>query len=401
MTILLILTALLLTWLMVKLAPTTGFKRPARWRREPILAGRKPQPRTVLVTGATGFIGKYLCRHFIEEGDDLWILTRDHARAWDLYGPHARIYTSLEHIRSSDRIDVIINLAGAPIFARRWTATRRRVLSESRLQITEALVDLVARLHIKPQVFINASAVGYYGARDDEELTEADRGRPVFQSQLCQTWELAAQRAGNYAVRVCRLRLGLVLGRQGGALTRFAVAARLRLRTVLGSGGQWISWIHVDDVVRLVEHCIEHRDMCGPVNATAPVAVTQRDFAHALSACFGNSLQVTVPASVLRALLGEMAELLVDGQRVVPLQARCAGFEFRYHRIDTALADLIRSPSADSASSLQPAEILYDALCPVCDAEMTSYCRIARRSGLREPLIYPRRPCDECRTVQG
>lgn len=382
MMFLLILTALLLTWLVTTVASVTRFRRPPRWQRDPILAGRKSSPRTVLVTGATGFIGRHLCRHLIETGDDLWILTGDHARAWDLFGPHARIHTSLEQIRNTDRIDVLVNLAGAPIFARRWTLARRRTLIESRLQITQSLVDLVARLTTKPRVLISMSAVGYYGVHGDEELTEADRGRPVFQSQLCQTWELAAQRAENYAVRVCRLRLGLVLGRHGGALSRFAVAARLRACTVLGSGRQWVSWIHVDDAVRLVEYCIENDDIRGPINATAPEAVRQRDFAQALAACYGRSLQLTLPASALRAVLGEMAELLVDGQRVLPLKAQCAGFEFRHRHMEAALADLIRNPQEPAVPSAQPAEIFYDAFCPVCDAEMTSYCRSARRRGL-------------------
>lgn len=353
------------------------FRRPARWQKDPIAAGCKAQPRTILVTGATGFIGQHLCRRIIEAGDRLVVLTRSHARAWDLYGPHAQIQTSLDAIADSTRIDAIVNLAGARILASWWTARRRQELLDSRLNVTNALVSLIARLHVKPRVLISMSAIGYYGARDDEELTEANRGRPVFQSHLCQTWELAAQNAETYGVRVCRLRLGVVLGSDGGALSQLAMSARMHVRTVLGSGNQWVSWIHIEDVLRLIDGCLEREDIRGPLNATAPAPVRQHEFANQLASVFGRSLGVRVPEQVLRLALGEMAQLLVDGQRVLPVKVLCAGFEFRYGDLQQAFAQIFGENRVRA-----PVEILYDSQCPVCDVEMKSYCRAATRAGL-------------------
>lgn len=348
-------------------------QRPARWLRNPLLAGSKAQPRRILVTGATGFIGRQVCRRFIAAGDEVLVLTRQRARALDLFGPHVTIHTSLADIAADARIDAIINLAGEPIFPRPWTARRRHLLIASRVQVTEAVVALTGRLQRKPAVLITASAVGYYGVRGDEELCEADRGRTIFQSQLCQIWELAAQRAQQHGVRVCRLRLGVVLGREGGALPQQRLAARARLAAVLGSGLQWMSWIHIDDVLRLIDHCVE-RDVDGPVNATAPAPVRQQEFARRLAAQFGRSLVVRAPTAVMRRLLGERAQLLLDGQRVLPVKARATDFEFRYPQLDAALANLCTQTEA-------PDDVLYDTFCPICDGEMNTYCRAARRTG--------------------
>jgi len=351
-----------------------GSGRPARWQRDPLPAGSKSQPRTILVTGATGFIGQHLCRSIIAAGDQLIVLTRDRTRALDLYGPHATVHTSVDEIDPACCIDSIVNLAGAPIFARAWTARRRRLLIEGRMRVTEGLIGLIERLQRKPRVLISASAIGYYGVRGDEELSEMDRGRTIFQSQLCQLWELAAQRARASDVRVCNLRLGMVLGRDGGALPRQIDAARLHLATVLGSGRQWMSWIHIEDLLRLIWRCIESRDLDGPINATSPSPVRQETFALRLASQFGRSLTLRIPEKLLRWILGERAQLLVDGQRVLPVKALCADFTFRYRDIDSALADLCPRPRLAT-----PDEILYDSLCPVCDAEMTSYRRSAQR----------------------
>ncbi|MBB6092782.1 hypothetical protein HNQ60_001660 [Povalibacter uvarum] len=349
--------------------------RPARWQRHPLLAGTRTEARTLLVTGATGFIGRHLCRHLIASGDRVIVLTRNRRRADDLYGPHVSVCTSLYEIESTTCIDAIVNLAGEPIFDRAWSKRRREVLIESRLDITQKLIDLIARLDRKPEVLISASAVGYYGVRGDEELTEAHRGQTVFQSQLCQVWELAAQRAEAYGVRVCRLRFGVVLGKDGGALPQQALAARCGACTVMGGGDQWLSWIHIKDAVRLIEHCVAHDAISGAVNATAPAPVRQHEFAKTLGEVFGPGLTLRVPANLLRFALGERAQLLVDGQRVIPMYAECSGFEFQYPQLGGALGDLYGQPAPE------PADVLYDALCPVCDTEMRTYCRLATRNG--------------------
>ena len=348
------------------------------WLRHPIRASKVPRPRWMLVTGATGFIGRQWCRRLIERGDRLIVLTRDELRARALFGPHALIVTSLAHLSSGQRIDAIVNLAGAPILGALWTPRRKALLLASRLQITNDIVELIARLHAKPAVLVSMSAIGYYGVRDDEELTEADHGRPIFQSHLCQAWELAAQRATQQGVRVCRLRAGLVLGTQGGALPQLALGARMRLAAVLGAGTQWQSWIHIEDLLRLIERSIDDAAWSGPFNATAPLPVTQAEFAMTLAARFGMALKLHVPERAVRWALGEMAQLLVDGQRVLPFKARCGEFEFKYPTLRQAICALY-PPGTGS----RPARILYDPACPVCDMEMRRYCNAAARNGLR------------------
>ncbi len=351
--------------------------RPAAWCRDPIRAGHKWQPRTVLVTGATGFIGRQLCRQLIGDGDAVIVLSRDYERARNIFGPQARVVASLDEILAGQCIDVVVNLAGAPILAQPWTETRRAELLESRLRVTNRVTELIARLAKKPKVLINASAIGYYGVRGDEEITEAVRGQPIFQSHLCQAWEAAAQGAEQYGVRVCRLRFGLVFGADGGALPGLARPARMRMRVLLGSAQQWVSWVHIDDLLNLLCFCIERDDMYGGINVTAPHPVRQQELAETLSAQFGRSIPLRVPAAAMRAAMGEMSQLLLAGQRVLPAKALCRGFEFRYPDLQAALRDLLTSARRRSA----PMEIMYDPQCQVCELEMNRYRRDALRCG--------------------
>jgi uncharacterized protein (TIGR01777 family) len=306
---------------------------------------QKSTSRTVLVTGATGFIGQHLCSRLLDQDDGLIVLSRDTRRAQAIFGARARAVASLDEISTTERIDVIVNLAGARILAMPWTRKRRAELLDSRLRTTNRVTELIARLANKPEVLINASAIGYYGVRGDEEITEAARGQPIFQSHLCQTWELAAQAAEQHGVRVCRLRFGLVLGADGGALPDLARPARMHLRMVLGSGQQWMSWIHIEDLLNLLCFCIERKEMRGGINVTSPRPVRQEQFVATLAAQFGRSIPLRVPAAVLRTALGEMSQLLLDGQRVLPTKALCRSFEFRFAELDVALRDLLRPRS--------------------------------------------------------
>jgi uncharacterized protein (TIGR01777 family) len=351
--------------------------RPPLWQREPIRAGYKAEPRTVLVTGATGFIGRQLCRRMIGDGDRIIVLSRDQQRARDMFGPHARVVTSLDEIAASQLIDAVVNLAGAPILALPWTEARRAELLESRLRTTNNVVALIARLDRKPEVLINASAIGYYGIRGDDEITEASRGQPIFQSHLCQAWEVAAQGAEQHGVRVCRLRFGLVLGAEGGALPGLARPARMHMQVLLGSAQQWMSWVHIDDLLRLLCFCIENDEMQDGINVTSPHPVRQQEFAATLASCFGRSVPLRVPAAVLRTTLGEMSQLLLDGQKVLPTKALCRGFEFRFGDLRTALRDLLSREWRRTA----PSQIMYDPGCPMCEAEMNLYRGQAQRCG--------------------
>jgi uncharacterized protein len=343
-------------------------RRPQEWVRNPISAGKSATPRAVLITGATGFVGGHVVRRLVARGDEVIVLTRDEDKALNRFGPHARIVSSLDAISSDTRIDAVINLAGAPILGMPWTRARRRKLLASRLDVTRELVQLSARLTKAPRVLVNASAIGYYGVRGEEWLDEGADPQDSFQSQLCQQWECTAVAAESLGTRVVRLRFGLVLGRDGGALPQFMRPARFGLGAVLGSGRQWVSWIHIDDLVRLIEFALEKPALRGAVNAVAPKPATHLQLQRAITGALHRPLWFRVPAFVLRFAMGEMAQLLVDGQKVIPSRAVALGFVFRHPHLREAIADL-----SGPAISLEPADFYFNGECPVCNFEMSRY----------------------------
>jgi hypothetical protein len=295
--------------------------------------------RRILVTGATGFIGSHLVARLLASGDRPLVLARDEAKARRLFGHAAAVVTSLATVPSDEPIDAIVNLAGESIAGGLWTEKRRRQLLASRLGVTRELVALVDRLAVKPATWINASAIGYYGVRGDEPLTETAPPGSGFQSELCRQWEAAAAEAGSRGVAVALVRFGVVLDRDGGALPQLARPVRLFAGTVLGSGRQWFSWIHLEDALELLLLLIERRTATGAFNATAPEPVRYAEFMRALAKALHRPLwPVRVPAAPLRVVLGELAELFVDGQRVLPARAESLGFRYRYPRIEDALA---------------------------------------------------------------
>jgi uncharacterized protein len=331
--------------------------RPAAWeRRAPRLAA-KASPKRVLISGATGFIGRHLAYSLIERGDAVIVLARDRDKAESLFGPHVQIVTNLEALDRATRIDAIVNLAGAPLAARWWTARRKRVLLESRLSVTDALVALAARLATPPRTWINASAIGYYGVRnDDVPLHERTAPQPIFQSELCRRWEAAATRASELGVKVALLRMGVVLGADGGALPALARPVRLGVAAIMGGGNQWVSWIHVDDLIALVLFVLDQETLAGPVNATAPAPVRHAELMEATAAALhARPLRIRVPERALRAVLGELAQFFVDGQRVIPERATALGFRFRYATAGAALGSLLAPPAERTpVSSVAP-----------------------------------------------
>jgi uncharacterized protein (TIGR01777 family) len=351
-------------------------RRPAEWVRDPIVPGNSASPRHVLISGATGFVGGHLVRRLIARGDSVTVFTRDADRALDRFGPHVRIVTSLDAVSVDARIDAVVNLAGARILGIPWTRRRRRTLIESRVRTTRALIDLCARLTNAPRVFISASAIGYYGVRGDERIDEQGTSQPIFQSELCQQWEEAAMAAESLGARVVRLRFGLVFGRDGGALPSLALPVRLGLGAILGAGKQWVSWIHVDDLVRLIELTLEKPSLRGAVNAVAPNPATHLQVQRALARTLRRPMWMRMPAFAVRAVLGEMAQLLVDGQRVLPRRALAAGFDFRYRDLIAALDHLI----GPRASRAELTEMYYNSDCPVCNAEMSHYAKLCADS---------------------
>lgn len=290
----------------------------------------------LLITGGTGFIGTVLCQDLARQGHQVTVLTRSpqtlpsgiQAVSWDAGAWQAVVAD----------VDGVVHLAGEPIAAARWTSQRKSRIRESRIQTTRQLIRAFAQSAKKPSVLISASATGYYGPRGDEPLTESEAPGTGFLAEVCQTWEAEAQQAQAFGMRVVSLRIGIVLGPGGGALAKMVPPFRAWLGGPLGSGRQWMSWIHRDDVVGLITWCLTHGECAGAVNATAPAPVTMRDFCRALGRVLHRPSWVPVPAPLLRLLLGEMSELLLTGQRVVPQAALRAGYVFRYPDLASALA---------------------------------------------------------------
>lgn len=303
-----------------------------------------PVGDAVLVTGGTGFIGTALVSGLLAENRRVIVLTRDPRQAAAAFGPRVAAVESLDAIPPEARIAAVVNLAGAPVLGGPWTAARRRVLLGSRTGTTRAVLALLARLESKPAVLVNASAVGFYGARPPAEaLDEAAGPRPgEFQSDLCAAWEADASRARAIGVRVVALRFGLVLGHGGGSFPPLAAAARLGFAAVLGDGRQAAPWLHLADAVGLIRFAMAEPSLEGAVNAAAPEAATQRAFAGAVARACGRPSWLRVPAGPLRAMLGEMSELLLSGQRALPARALAAGYRFRFPALAGALDDLVR-----------------------------------------------------------
>ncbi|MEI9997303.1 MAG: TIGR01777 family oxidoreductase [Rhizomicrobium sp.] len=300
-----------------------------------------PRHRTILVTGATGFVGSRLVEGLSAAGHDVIVLTRDAAKATALRPPF-RLITDLEQIDGGTRIDAIVNLAGEAVSGGLWTARRRHAIIESRTAMTGALARLIARLETRPEVFVAASAVGWYGLRGDEMLGEDAAPADCFSHASCAAVEREAARIGALGVRVVALRIGLVLGTEGGLLARLLLPFEFGAGGPVGSGAQWMSWIARDDLVRLIAHAVATPGLAGPVNATAPEPVRNRDFGRALGAALGRPAVMPLPAWPLRMVGGDFAkELLLGGQRVLPVAALASGFAFQHPRLEGALASML------------------------------------------------------------
>lgn len=295
----------------------------------------------IVISGGTGFIGRALVGLLRHEGHDVFILTRRAARhipgvtvvRWDgsTRGSWERIVNGA---------DALINLAGESIADRRWTRTRKQAIVDSRVGTTRLLVEACTTLSNAPRILINASAIGYYGSRGDELLSEPSEAGSGFLAELCREWEQAALEAESLGMRVIRLRTGMVLDRDGGALPRMMLPFRLFLGGPVAPGTQWVSWIHLDDVIRLIDWAIHTPSVTGAVNAVAPGAVQMHTFAAALGQALGRPSWLPIPTPALRLALGELSTLLTSGQRVQPAAALAHGFSFRYTSLLPALSNI-------------------------------------------------------------
>lgn len=296
----------------------------------------------VLVTGGTGFLGRALIASLRAQGRRVIVLTRDARQARRQFDAGVAIVESLDEIAPETRIGAVVHLAGARVLGRPWTAARRRELIASRTGIGGQVLALMRRLEQRPAVLVAASAVGYYGVPAAHvTCTEDTPPMPgVFQSALCVAAEHEARRAEALGVRVVRLRLGVVLGREDGAYPMQAFAARLGMGMRLGSGRQPMPWIHRDDAVGLVLWAIDSAGVSGPVNAVAPEPCTQAAFTQALASSWGRRAWLALPGAPVRWLAGEMSTLLLDGQAVMPQVALAHGYRFRFGTLTAALGAL-------------------------------------------------------------
>ena len=299
----------------------------------------------ILVTGATGFIGHSLVQRLAADGHAVHILVRK-PRA----GLPPQIPYSIWDAQQNDPppaalegTEAVIHLAGEPV-TQRWTEAVKRSIRASRVAGTQRLIGALSQMGTFPRVLIAGSAVGYYGSRGDEVLTETSAPGKGFLAEVCEEWESAANLGLALNMRVVRLRTGIVLGREGGALARMLPAFRAGAGGRLGSGEQWMSWIHLHDLVSLIVNALTNEKLSGAINAVAPVPVRNTDFTHALASELRRPAIFPAPMFLLRLLFGEMATAVLEAsQRALPVAAEKAGFDFRYTELGPALRDLLRS----------------------------------------------------------
>lgn len=301
----------------------------------------------VVVAGATGLIGRKLCAQLTAKGYQVVVFSRNPDSARRAI-PNAVEYVAWTPSESGpwatalDGAYAVINLAGAPIIGKRWNAAYKQELRDSRVIGTRGLVNAIAAAQRTPQVFVSGSAIGYYGSRDDTPLDEQARPGNDFLAQLAIDWEQEAAKADRTGVRTVLLRTGIVLDTNGGALKPLLLPFRLGVGGPVLPGSQYWSWIHLDDTVGLILFALENEQVRGPLNATAPEPLTNREFSKVLGKVLGRPSLIPVPGFALNLLLGEVAEpLIVNGQRVIPAKAQQSGYSFKYPKLEPALRQLL------------------------------------------------------------
>jgi hypothetical protein len=293
----------------------------------------------VAVSGATGLIGTALRESLASDGVEVLALSRRksvpplESVSWDV--ENGRFDAS-----ALEGTDAVVHLAGEPI-ARRWNESRKKAIRESRVQGTRLLVEGLKSLKQRPKVLVSSSAIGFYGNRGDEVLDESSPPGTGFLPETCQAWERAAMEAMGLGLRTAVLRTGIVLSTRGGALGKMLLPFRMGLGGPVGSGRQWMSWIHIDDLVGAIRFILQKDDVMAAVNGTAPSPVTNREFTRALGRALSRPAFLPAPAFGMKLLFGEMSEILLEGQRVLPKKLSANGFEFRHPELPGALQDVL------------------------------------------------------------
>ncbi len=298
----------------------------------------------VFIVGATGFIGRNVTAGLLDAGHEVTALTRDAVRGRQTLGDRPKVLEGDpnepgEWQNSLDGHDAVINLAGEPPLAKRWTTAQKQVLRDSRTNPTRMIVAGIEKASARPRVFLSGSAVSFYGDRGDTTVTEADGPADDFSANMCRDWEEAAFQAEDLGVRVVALRTSFVIG-QGGALDRMVPPFKMWAGGPIGGGRQYLPWIHIDDYVELVKFLLATESVSGPVNMAAGAA-TNREFSAALGRTLGRPSWLPVPGFVLKLVLGEASVIVLEGQRIVPFKTVEAGYGFSFTDIDAALSSAL------------------------------------------------------------
>ena len=296
----------------------------------------------VFITGATGLIGRALAQRLLGAGHGVVALARDAQLSRARLGPDVELVPAERIVEALERVDAVVNLAGEPVVGKRWSASQKRELVTSRVDLTHRLVAALGRVTRRPAVLVSASAVGFYGDRADAELNEDSAPGDGFLAGLCRDWEAAALGARAIGMRVVCLRIGLVLSTESGALASMLPAFRVGAGGPIGSGRQFYPWIHLDDMVAMILAALSDTRWDGAVNATAPAPVRQRELAQTLGRVLGRPAFVPAPGFALRVLLGEAGGVLLSSQRALPTRALGWGFAFAWPSLEPALGALVR-----------------------------------------------------------
>ncbi|MDP2715882.1 TIGR01777 family oxidoreductase [Rheinheimera sp.] len=293
----------------------------------------------ILLTGGTGLIGSALVNQW-HNSHELIVLSRSAAKVKALFSERVQAVTALSDV-DFNTVDAVVNLAGEPIVGKRWSEAQKLHLCHSRWDITEQLVNAIKAAQTPPKVLLSGSAIGIYGRQQSQLISEDfNHFHAEFSQQLCQRWEELALAASSPATRVCVLRTGIVLANNGGALQKMLPPFKAGLGGRIGTGEQFMSWVHINDMLRLIDFLLQHPTLNGAFNATAPQPVTNAEFSQTLAAVLRRPALLPMPAFVLRLLFGEMADLLLTGQRVIPTNLLKAGFEFQFNTLQPALEAL-------------------------------------------------------------
>ena len=299
----------------------------------------------VLVTGGTGFIGSRVCTALHQQGDTVHVLSRNPERAQTKVESARACYgwdpeTEKMPAEATNGMASVVHLAGETI-AGRWNAEKKRRIRDSRILSTRNLVESLAATDTKPDTLVCASAIGYYGDSGDEHFTEVSPPGNDFLAKTCQEWETEAHKATDLGIRVVTVRIGLVLGLGGGLLAQVLPPFKIGVGGILGSGRQWMSWIHVDDVIGIILHALENNEIRGALNATAPTPVRNTEFTKTLGTVLRRPTLFPVPTFGLKLMMGEFADFIVLSQNVLPEKTEVSGYEFRHRTLESALRDLL------------------------------------------------------------